>query len=50
MGCYNCAECGRFIDGDYDPCVEHPTVKFGLMCGDCTEKLGEEDEILANSD
>ena len=44
MACYICAECDRMIDGDYDPCVEHPTVENGLMCTDCAEQIEEETE------
>ena len=41
MAIYRCDECERFIDGDYFPCVEHPTDTTLELCEECAAKLEE---------
>ena len=47
MSIYRCEECEQMIDGDYFPCVEHPTEAESFCCEGCAEKIEwrEKDEI-----
>ena len=49
MAVYRCEECQEWMDNDYCPCAEHPTIKNGLVCPDCADEL-EEDEDDPNYD
>ena len=34
MSVYYCESCDQYIDGDYNPCCEHPKSK-SCICEDC---------------
>jgi len=45
MAMYRCEECDQLIDGDYFPCVEHPTIPEAFCCEECAANLEEEVEM-----
>lgn len=44
MAIYRCDECDQFIDDDYFPCVEHPTMMDAFCCEECAEKVEAEEK------
>ena len=42
MAVYYCEECDHYKDGDYFPCVEHPTQAEAFCCEACAERIEEE--------
>ena len=42
MAVYLCEECDQMIDGDWSPCVEHPTDPTAYCCEACAESLEDE--------
>ena len=45
MAIYLCDICNVMKDGDYDPCVEHPTDSSEFCCESCAEEAEEEIEM-----
>lgn len=48
MAIYRCEECEQMIDGDYDPCVEHPKDSSLFCCEACADEIEyqiEQDEL-----
>ena len=44
MAMYRCDECEKLIDGDYFPCVEHPTQADLFCCEECADKIEAEED------
>lgn len=44
MSIYYCENCDLYLDGDWDPCVEHPTDDTKTICESCAETM-QEDEV-----
>lgn len=44
MAVYICERCGEYKDGDWHPCVEHPTDPVALLCEECAAEMEEENE------
>ena len=45
MSMYRCDECETMIDGDYDPCVEHPTDSTLFCCETCADDIQNEIDL-----
>ena len=48
MSMYICEECDNLIDGDYFPCVEHPTEPESFCCENCADLLDQEEDAEFN--
>ena len=42
MAIYLCEVCNNMKDGDYNPCVEHPTDPTAFCCEECATEIEEE--------
>ena len=45
MSMFRCNECQAILDSDTVECMEDPRTQIDLVCMDCYEKLGVEDEV-----
>ena len=43
MAIYICDVCDKTLDGDHDPCVEHPIDSTKFCCESCQQEILDEE-------